>query len=205
MAMKNIACTNLAQAYSGVNWDYNTYGVAYAGYANASVYGVTILRFDVPKFTGIAEDLMLGIYASIGVGATAQLRWALCSSDENRNAYQNTTGPVTDPNQLDSGTVTFAGMDNSVAKREAMIRTSKVRGGETYYLIMWASGQTGISVKSVVGAYGNHSVVLGYNQGIIRVKLGGAQKPCMVFVKTGGKVRQAIPYVKTASGVKPGG
>lgn len=201
MAMKSVAAQNLTQAYSGRNWDYNTWDVAYAGFAGGSLYGVTILRFDVPAFVGVSEGLDLGIVMTVGLGSEAVLRYAVCTSDANREAYMNTSGAVADENQIDAGTITFSGLTSDVVKKTAAIKTTKIKGGSTYYLFLWAYGDTGVSIKSVTGAYGDHSVSIGYNLGVVRLK----NKRYMVFVKLGGVARQMIPYVKTPSGLRPGG
>jgi hypothetical protein len=205
VAVKSLSVVNLAQAYNAKNWEYTTWEPGYAGAAGGSVYGVTILRFDVPAFVGVAEAMEIALISNLGMGASVMLRWALCTSDGNRELYTKTTAAVADSNQLESGIITIPDVTSVTAARSFRIPAAKIKGGSTYYLFLWAYNDTGISIRAVSSGWGDHSAAVLYNQGIIRVKLNGAQKPCMVVVKTGGKVRQTIPYVKTATGVKPGG
>lgn len=202
MAMKTIRAENLAQAYSAANWEYTTWDGAYAGFNGGSLHCAYILRFDVPEFSGFSEELKLELVARNGIGTDVALRWAICSSDANRESYHNTTEAVIDENQLDSGIVTFSNMSSTVEKKTVRLKTGKLRTGGTYYLILWATGGTGMTVRAVSTG---HSIAIGYNLGVIRVKTGGAVKAHMAFVKIGGKIRQVIPYVMTADGVKPCG
>jgi hypothetical protein len=202
MAMKTIRAENLAQAYSSGNWEYTTWDGAYAGFNGGSLHCAYILRFDVPEFSGISEELKLELAARSGIGTDVTLRWAICTSDVNRESYHSTTEAVIDKNQLDSGIVTFSNLRSTAEKKTVQLKTSKLRAGGTYYLILWAAEATGMAVVAVSTG---HSIAIGYNLGVIRVKSGGAVKAHTAFVKIGGKIRQVIPYVKTAGGVKPGG
>lgn len=206
MAMKQITASDLVHTDStDSSWTYTTYAAHYAGFAGSGLYCVYILRFYVPAFSGVSEGLTAGLYMSSGMGSNVTLRYALCTSDANRNKYLSTTAAVTDTNQIATGTVSISNVTSDVAKKEINFKTGNIKGGRTYYLILWAAGDTGVSIKQFNSAWGNHSVTVGYNIGVVRLKVNGQVKSYMVFVKVSGALKQMIPYVKTASGIKPGG
>ncbi len=196
---KNVVCTNLSMAYSSNNWAYNTGDNAYAGFAGGTLYGVTILRFTVPDFSGASEALRVGMAMSSGVGENVTLRWALCSSDANRDLYKNTTEEVTDKNRVDGGTVRFEGLSNDVETRSFSLPTKKLKAG-TWYLILWAAENTGISLKYISSAWGGYSVSLDYNSGCVRIQTADGVKRFSVY---NGERKRLRPYIKTESGIKP--
>lgn len=204
MAMKSLVCNNLVQAYSVVDWEYTDWNAAYAGYAGEA-YLCTILRFDVPEFSGVPDVLNVSLISFSGIGKTVSLRWALCTSDSNRGLYTDTKDDVEDSNQIEKGVVVIPDVTSETRARSFRVTAKKLKGGRTYYLFLWNYNDTGFELRGVTTGWGSHSVILEYTQGIIRVKIGGVQKPHMVFIKTGGKAVPAIPYVKTGTGIKPGG
>lgn len=201
MAMKSVAAQNIAQASSGKNWVYSTVDSAYAGATGGTVYGVTVLRFDVPAFSGASEVLDVALISYTGLGTDVTLRWALCTSDANRELYTKTTAEVTDNNQIGSGAVTIPDVTSTSEARKFQVPATKIKGGNTYYLFLWAYNQTGLSIRAASSGWGDHSVSIGYNLGVFRLK----DKRHMAYVKLGGVARQMITYVKTPSGLRPGG
>ena len=163
-----------------------------------------VLRFDIPEFKGMSESLEIELVCSSGVGENAQLRYALCTSDANRGLYQNTQGNVSDSNQIATGTVTFSGMSSNVVKRSFKVPTTKVKAG-IWYLFLWAYNETGLSIRAVNSDWGNHSVTLNYNIGVVRIKTASGVKQYAVYAITASGARQMIPYIKTAGGIRPGG
>ena len=201
MAMKSVAAQNIAQASSGKNWVYSTGDSAYAGATGGTVYGVTVLRFDVPAFSGLSEAVDVALISYTGLGTDVTLRWALCTSDANRELYMKTTEEVADSYQVGSGTISIPDVTSTSEARKFQVPTTKIKGGNTYYLFLWAYNQTGLSIRAASSGWGEHSVSVGYNLGVVRLK----DKRYMVYVKLGGVARQMIPYVKTPSGLRPGG
>jgi len=199
MAVKNVACTDLAMAYSSRDWTYSTDGTAYAGFAGGTLYGVTILRFTVPAFSGLSEALKVGLVMRDGMGDDVTLRWALCTSDANRDDYKNTADQVADENQADTGTVFFKDMTEYIGTRNFELPTKCLKPG-TWYLILWAAGSTGVSLREVSGSWGEHSVSLDYKSGGARIRTAEGVK--MFGVYSGAK-KFLIPYIKTESGIKP--
>lgn len=201
MAMKSVSAQNIMQASNGNSWAYTTGEAIYAGATGGTVYGVAILRFDVPAFAGVSESLDVALISYIGMGADVTLRWALCTSDANRELYMKTTEEVADDNQIGSGTVTIPDVTSTSVARKFQVPATKIKGGNTYYLFLWAYNQTGLSIRAASSDWGEHSVSIGYNLGVFRLK----DKRHMVYVKLGGVARQMITYVKMPSGLRPGG
>ena len=204
MAAMTLACKNLAQASSYSSWEYTTTERGYAGYAGGVRYDATILRFDVPAISGTSKGLNVGVVVDKAIGSDVKLRYAVCTSDANRESYRSTTGAVSDANQVATGIITLSDLSSTTARKEFSIDV-ELPGGKTYYLILWASEQTGVFVNAESSELGYHSVTVLYNGGVVRLKVNGQVKPYMVFVKVSGSLKQMIPYVKTASGIKPGG
>ncbi len=206
MAAMTLACKNLAQASSYSEWaGYSTTEVAYAGYAGEVRYDATIFRFDVPALSNSFKGLSVRIAVYNGLGANPKLRYAICTTDANRENYRSTTGAVSDPNQVATGTITISGVGSTAAMKEFSIQDVTLEGGKTYYLILWAAETTGVFISAVNSELGYHSVTVTYNGGAVRLKVNSQVKTYMVIVKASGSLKQRISYVKTASGVKPGG
>lgn len=196
---KNVACTDLTMAYSSNNWTYNTYDNAYAGFAGGTLYGVTILRFTVPAFSGASEALRVGLVMDMGIGENAALRWALCSSDANRERYLNTAEEVADENRVDGGVVSLAGLSSGTEMRSFSLPTRKLKSG-TWYLILWAAESTGISLKAVSSAWGDHSISLEYGGGCARIQTADGAKRFGLY---NGERKRLLLYIKTESGFRP--
>ena len=189
-------------AYSSRDWNYTTDGTSYAGFAGGTLYGVTILRFAVPAFSGLSEALQVAMVMKMGMvadGNNVTLRWALCSSDANRNRYKNTTAEVEDEYQVDTGIVLFKGLTEYNETRSFTLDTRNLKPG-TWYLFLWASGNSGISLREVSGAWGKHSVSMDYKSGGVRIQTPDGVK---LFGAFNGERKRLTPYIKTASGIRP--
>lgn len=204
MAMKTLAAENLTQAHSAGNWEYSTNGTAYVGDTGYGQQYAYALRFDVPAFAGASEALDVALVCRIGKGTDVTLRWALCTSDENRSLYVGTTGEVEDANQIAAGTVTILSVSTAVTTKSFQLPVTKITDGGTYYLILWAYNATGLGIRAVSSSNGSHSVSLGYNVGGFRVKTPEGVKLYGVVLKRGGEVKRCGLIIKTPSGVKPG-
>lgn len=195
MAMKSLVCENLTQAYSVLNWEYTDWNAAYAGYAGEA-YLCTILRFDVPAFTGVSEALDVALISFAGIGKDVTLRWALCTSDSNRGLYTGAKDDVEDSNQIDKGVVTIPDVTSETKARSFQVPATKIKGGKTYYLFLWNYNDTGFELRGASTGWGKHSVSIGYNLGLLRVKVAGQVKAFSPYVVISGQARRAIPYSK---------
>lgn len=197
MADKILACSNLAMAFSADGWEYGTDNSGVAGYSGG--YKVAILRFDVPAVPGVGKILDISMVISKVTTASANVRWALCKSDANRQKYLDNSAEVEDENQIASGTILFENLTSALGVRTFQIPCNGIRKG-TWYLILWASELKGIYIRSVISSVGNHSVSVSYTGGIVWVMTESGLKPYSLY---NGEKKRLIPYVMTKSGVKP--
>ena len=201
MADKNMACGNLALAFSENGWAYGIDNSGAAGYSGG--YKVAILRFDVPSIPGAAKLLDVGMVVSKVVTASATVRWALCKSDANREMYLGASADVEDENQIASGTLLFEDLTNVLGLREIQIPCKELRKG-TWYLILWASEMTGIYMRSITPGYGNsfdeYTISVVFTGGVVRIKTAGGVKAFGIY---NGERKRLTPYIKTESGIKP--
>lgn len=197
MADKTLACSNLAMAFSADGWEYGTDNSGVAGYSGG--YKVAILRFDAPSIPGAAKFLDIGMVISKVATASANVRWALCKSDANREKYLDTSTEVEDEHQIASGTIPFEDLTSALGLRSFQIPCKGIRKG-TWYLILWASELKGIYIRSVISSAGNHSVSVSYTGGIVWIISESGLKPCGLY---NGEKKRLSPYLMTESGVKP--
>lgn len=158
----------LGQAYS--NTTLGDYGnnAGYAGYAS-SVYFTDVIKFTTPEFRGVSQQLEMGLYVYVGVGSEATVRYALCTSDANKGKYMKTTAAVADEYQIAAGTVSFEGLTTDVEKRSFTIETAKLEPDTTYYLFLWAAGQTGVSLQTPSSAWGEFTAEVTYISGAVMI------------------------------------
>lgn len=171
----------------------------YAGY-NGSSYYANVIKFTTPDFVGASESIEIGLFMNEGVGSDVTLRYAICTSDANKASYMNTTAAVTDENQIAAGTVTFEDLTSNVEKRTFTIETAKLEPNTTYYLFMWASGKTGVSLKEPSGAFGDSSVFVSYNSGLVYIDNGSELEAYQFYVDNGSDWDLHIPFIDNGSG-----
>lgn len=195
MATGSANCTIIGHAY-GTNslGDYNQ-NAAYAGFAGGSAYHGYILKFTTPDFIGASESVAFNFWLSNQMGNSATLRYALCTSDANKNSYCGTTGEVADPNQITTGTVTMDGMSTTVEQRTVNVPTNQLKPNTTYYLLLWAYNDTGVSLKGPTSGWGTFTAVLGYNSGLAHIGDGTADKLHQAYIGNGSEYKLHIPYI----------
>lgn len=173
MGAKTVTGQIAGQAYSNVSiGSYSASDAAYAGY-NGELYFGCAMKFTAPAFEGVSKSLAVSLWIYKGVGTTSTLRYALLSSDANKNSYVGTSGAVTDANQIATGTVTFEGLTSETAQQSFTISTAALKKNTTYYLILWASENTGITIQPVSSAWGDNTVTLSYISGIALIRAAG--------------------------------
>ena len=203
MATMTLPCRNLSMAYSSSDgWVYGTNKEAFVGYAGGARYDAAILRFDAPYVPGASEALDLSLAVRKSGNSNVRLRWAVCTSDANKEKYRSTTNTVADKNQIASGTIL---LDNLTDKDTVYTRTFQIPvegiGKGTWYLILWAYESSGAWLEPISTDKGSYGIsVVCAAGGVVRVKTADGVKAFAVY---NGKRKQLIPYVKTASGIKP--
>ena len=137
--MSIVNCTIAGQIYGWESYNKDNYVTTYDSYAgyNKDFYYAYIIKFTTPTFSGISENITLNLYSSIGVGTNATLRYAICSSDSNKDSYLNVNGAVNDSNQISTGTVTFSDMTSNIVEKSVSIPTISLLPNTDYYLILW--------------------------------------------------------------------
>lgn len=128
---------------------YNVNSAAWGGYGtgdtyfgkNSSNYYPYILKFTTPSFTGASTSIEFSVYIVRMSGATVDCKYAICSSDSNKNSYVGKYGNVTDANQIVSGDVTFSGLSGTSNKSFA-IDAKGLAPNTTYYLFLWAANSS---------------------------------------------------------------
>lgn len=160
MATAN-ATINL-QTYYNAGWKGWVNGQCYMGF-DLTKYYPYILRFNTPSFTGesVSIKFTFGTYRGKGT-ANVAFRYAICTSDANKNSYVNTANTVSDSYQVATGSSQFSNLAGSGSEytKSITVSTKNLKASTTYYLYMWAANTSGQYVTMLEP--GNHSAVLTY-------------------------------------------
>lgn len=200
MAANTASATVVGQAYgySTLN-GYTTYNPAYAGFGSNNRYAF-VLQFITPEFIGASESIAVDMVMGIGVGENVDLRYAICTSDANITSYMGTTATVNDENQVASGTLTIEGLTAVLEKETLTINTSALKPSTTYYLILWGAGDTGVEIRQVNSEWGDHSVSMGYNTGLVYIDNGSGLEAYQAYIDNGTGWDLCIPHIDNGTG-----
>lgn len=200
MAANTASATVVSQAYGYSSLsDYTTYNPAYAGYGSGNRYAY-VLQFVTPEFIGASESAAFDIVMGKGVGDNVNLHYAICTSDANITSYMNTTEAVSDENQITSGTLTIEGLVVAYEYKTLTITTSALKPSTTYYLILWGSEDTGIEIRQVNSEWGEHSVTIGYNLGVVYIDNGSGLEAYQAYIDNGTGWDLCIPHIDNGTG-----
>lgn len=161
--MPTANCTIVGRRKSDGTYDTTT--SAYVGYGSSTEFFPYSLKFTLPTFTGKSVSVkfslaMLSGFRNGTKSANVNLRWALCTSDANISKY-NTSGSVSDSNQIVSGTVTYSDLSSSISYKELTVSTTALKSGASYFLIFWGNNSGGyIGDTATMYAASKHSAVL---------------------------------------------
>jgi hypothetical protein len=153
--------TMVSAAWNGGTWSYSSTAARYAGWSGDTYY-VTFVQFKTPSFTGKSTSVDFNMYMQKGVGTTANLRYAICTSDANHSSYHQTASAVTDSYQIVSGTTSLTGLSSTATSYKINIVTDKLQPNTTYYLALWSSDKTGVSLLGISSWAGTASMVQWY-------------------------------------------
>lgn len=173
-----------------------------AGRDSTGKYNTTLIKIGTPVLAGtpINTTMRLSATQASGAGATVTLRWALCTSDVNKDLYLNTAAAVTDPYQMAFGTVTLSGL-SSTAKVTAFSMNT-FHHGMPFYLYLWAYSTTyGTSVT--ISPAASQSATLYYTGNIVKLYVDGEWGNYQCFIYDGGWVGYK-PYVYNGGWVEYG-
>lgn len=150
-------------ASCGYNGGWTAYGQAqvYAGYA-ASTKFAAVVQLMTPQFAGKSISMTISLMGNTfrPAGGSPTLRWALCSSDENKSSYVNPGAVTNDPYQMASGTITFT-KENTL--HDITIEMDSLEGSTYYYLVLWGY-QTGTVGRITLAAPSDLGVSVTYLQ-----------------------------------------
>lgn len=125
-------------------------------------YMVYFLKFTTPDFYSTSEELKIEIKMQNNNNykeSNQTVRYALCTSDENYHLYLDTVDAVSDPYQITTGTFQEVNGDNKVST--ILIKTDRLQGNTTYYLLVWDSHKSSSTSDLVhVMPATNHTVTL---------------------------------------------
>lgn len=188
----------------GTAWfGYNPIARGIAG-SQSSEYNTYILQFKTPAFPGVSEKVEIRLGYAKGNSASLTLRYALCTSDENRNKYCNTYGAVTDDTdkyQVKSGTVSLTDIAATITHKTITIETEKLKSNTTYYLILWAYTSKS-NPKWVVPQpldATSPSVTVHYNAGIFRLDNGSKIEDYQAYIDNGSSWDLFLPEIDNGS------
>lgn len=199
MATNAVSCIIVGHAYSDYHLGEYHRDVAYAGCAGGSSYYAYVQKFTTPAFIGASESVSFEIILRIAIGTDVTLRYALCTSDANKDLYVGVKTDVLDPNQVTKGIITWNGVGSEGETRSIVAHTSALRGDTTYYLMVWAYDGTGVSIMAPSSVWGDFSTTLGYNSGLVWIDTGETSVASQVYIDDGTDYSLYIPYLDTGS------
>ena len=128
-----VNCSFIGQCYAtgnGAFGEYSTTADKLAG-SNSAGYYAYVLQFQTGNFTGDCEKLDLNLSLKTMYHANLNLRYALATSDANRNSYRSTYAEVADDNQITSGVFALTGLTNAYQVRTLSIETDALEPNTT--------------------------------------------------------------------------
>lgn len=179
-----------------VGGQYMTDKTNYVGFNYSDWYPVAV-KFTTPSFVGTSASVTFSLGLKRGPrngtsSAVLDLRYALCTSDENLTKYDKTTAVVSDANQITAGTVTFSELTSTYTGKNLTIQTTQLKGNTTYYLILWGNNSGGYQQDyGTLSAANAHSLSVEYSSGLGYI--GGAAYT--VHIGNGSGFDMYIPYV----------
>jgi hypothetical protein len=161
--MQTVTGTIIGQAYGYSSLSsYSTQKGAVGGYSGERHYAY-VLKFNIPDFNGLSKSIKFDMYINNQLGQkVANLRYAICDSDENAKKYMGTTSEVIDPHQKATGTISIQELSSTTKKHTLEIDTTNLELGGTYYLFLWGYDKTGISFVATSSTWGEFSVAITY-------------------------------------------
>jgi len=167
----------------------------YAGFGTTS-YFTAIVVFQTPNFSGLSETINITLRVlKNGNNSNPTLRWALATSDANRDQYINTISEITnasDPFQIANGTHTFESISSGGTDSIITINTQNAKPSTTYYLYLW-----GYESGNWLTVYypNTHSITVNYSGGIIYIDNGSEFEAYLVYIDNGTDWDLYIPYI----------
>lgn len=156
--VETVSCAISGQMSTNDNLkSFNTYSAAIGKSGN--YYYTYFQKFTIPEVAGRVETLnfTLALKSSYSSGNT--LRAAIIDSTDSYESYLSSHSPlgeVTDSHQVGSGILTFSGLSTvpqPTTFSVAINKSAKIQPG-TYYLVLWAYTEVGMTVQDTDSGYG---------------------------------------------------
>lgn len=192
---------NISRWASGTTWtEWSSSREAYAGHAN-SVYYVAEFAFTTPAFIGISKKITLSLSTKYSYNRYPSFRYAIVSTDNNKNRYVNTLSAVSDPNQLASGSSYWDYLSSSYEDREITIPCEGLKPNTQYVLFLWAHDLSNLALYNLPA---EHWFRIEYDQGLVRIDDGEKILTAVPYIDTGTEWVRAMPYIDTGESWKLG-
>jgi hypothetical protein len=198
MATDTKRCTVGWQRGWNGGWSNYSDGAVYAG-INTQSYYTCILRFTVPEIVGVFENVTFTLGMTKGLGTAPTLRYALCTSDSNKDYYIKTNAAVSEENQITSGTFTTGELKATITYQKLVVPTKNLECGKTYYLFLWGHSEHTQPEFAMINATGNHTITVGYNTGLVYIDNGSGFTAYQAYVDNGTDWSLCIPYIDNGS------
>lgn len=185
----------VGQTYYDGGWKEYSSSIGMVGYAG-NKYFTYILQFTTPEYVGTSESVTISFQLQASGSTTANLYWSLCTSDENRDRYVNTTSAyVYDSMSIEMSPIQFSDLSTTAfTARSIEIHTTKLKPSTTYYLVMWGATYHTDSLV-LVGGTNDVSVSIAYTSGLVYIDNGSGFEAYQCYVDNGSSWDLCIPYI----------
>lgn len=148
--------SNFSEIYSKSSGDWvvsNSGKISLTISSGIRTYGCVYIKIDIPEVPYKLEDtisLYYGLQSSGQLGTGNQIRYALCTSDLNRDLYNNTCEDIIeDEYMITSGVWVNNIISNTSASKS--IPAKWLQSGRSYYLFLWlGSNNATVATNSTV-------------------------------------------------------
>ena len=162
------SCTYVSQSCYNVSAWQTDNPYCHVGTQGSSNYCTAMIKFTTPSFTGNSTNIKFKFYVGATSKTTVSLRYAIATSDKNKNSYTKTYSTVSDSYQVASGT-TSLDATNTLGTDTISINTTALQGGNTYYLFLWSSKSGDSNSYVTIQPQGvgevNHTITITYEDG----------------------------------------
>lgn len=201
------SCTYVAQ-YSSSKWETdNPY--CHVGTQGTSNYYASMIKFTTPSFIGRSKKIEFKLAIAATSTTTAYLRYAIATSDKNKNSYTKTYGAVSDAYQIVDGTVNISAT-TQIGYKTISIETDKLNSNTTYYLFLWSDRDGNSNSSVTIQPQGmtisgsnkvNHTITITIDDaGIVYIDNGTTFEAYYVYIDNGSGWDRYIPYIDNGSG-----
>lgn len=170
---------------------------------------ISILKFSTPAFLGTSQYLKFIFEGTQRNASPANLRFSLCTSSINKDAYTTSFNPP-DPYRVDNADVSvyLANMGAGYGETfTVQFNTNKIKPNTTYYLVFQIMNtptlNQGISRASIIDMVNYATIEIGYNSGIVYIENGASFDTYQYFIDSGATFEPYQLYIDTGTSWEP--